>query len=149
MAYWLGIDIGTGGSRALLIDEKGHIVSAVTSPHKDMAMEQPLWAEQDPNDWWSASQHAVQQVLKKSQVNSNEIKGIGLSGQMHGLVLLDENGRVIRPSLIWCDQRSQAQVDWINAKATPATVLACTANPVLTGFTLPKLLWVRDNEPAN
>ena len=149
MAYWLGIDIGTGGSRALLIDEKGSIVSAVTAPHKDMTMEKPLWAEQDPDDWWSASQKAVQQVLQQSGAYANEIKGIGLSGQMHGLVLLDEIGKVIRPSLIWCDQRSQAQVDWINAKATAAKVLACTANPVLTGFTLPKLLWVRDNEPAN
>ena len=149
MAYWLGIDIGTGGSRALLIDAKGSIAAAVTAAHDEMTMERPLWAEQDPDNWWSAAQKAIQGVLQMAVVSGSEIQGIGLSGQMHGLVLLDGKGKVIRPSLIWCDQRSQAQVDWINAKATPAAVLRCTANPVLTGFTLPKLLWVRDNEPAN
>ncbi len=149
MAYWLGIDIGTGGSRALLIDGKGHIVGAVTAPHDEMKMERPLWAEQDPDNWWVAAQQAIKGVLQLTGVSGAEIKGIGLSGQMHGLVLLDKDGKVIRPSLIWCDQRSQAQVDWINMKATAEAVLRCTANPVLTGFTLPKLLWVRDNEPAN
>ncbi len=149
MAYWLGIDIGTGGSRALLIDAKGGIAAAVTAAHDEMTMERPLWAEQDPDNWWSAAQKAIQGVLQMAGVSGADIQGIGLSGQMHGLVLLDDKGKVIRPCLIWCDQRSQAQVDWINAKATPASVLRCTANPVLTGFTLPKLLWVRDNEPAN
>ena len=149
MAYWLGIDIGTGGSRALLINAKGGIAAAVTAAHDEMTMKRPLWAEQDPDNWWSAAQKAIQGVLQMVGVNGHDIQGIGLSGQMHGLVLLDNEGKVIRPSLIWCDQRSQVQVDWINAKATPAVVLRCTANPVLTGFTLPKLLWVRDNEPAN
>ncbi len=149
MAYWLGIDIGTGGSRALLINAKGGIAAAVTAAHDEMMMKRPLWAEQDPDNWWSAAQKAIQGVLQMAGVSGHEIEGIGLSGQMHGLVLLDGEGKVIRPSLIWCDQRSQVQVDWINAKATRAAVLRCTANPVLTGFTLPKLLWVRDNEPAN
>ena len=149
MSYWIGIDIGTGGSRALLIDAAGKIVAAVTEPHAEMTMQRPLWAEQDPDDWWRAAAKAIRGVLREANLAGSEVKGVGLSGQMHGLVLLDDEGKVIRPSLIWCDQRSQTQVDAINAKATPAKVLECTANPVLTGFTLPKLLWVRDNEPAN
>ncbi len=147
--YWLGIDVGTGGSRALLIDGAGRVRHAFTAPHRDMAMERPLWAEQDPDDWWAASQKAVQGVLREAQVNGNAIQGIGLSGQMHGSVLLDADGKVIRPALIWCDQRSQSQVDAINAKVGHDNVLTYTANPVLTGFTLPKFLWVRDHEPAN
>jgi xylulokinase len=146
---WLGIDIGTGGSRALLVNEKGRVVAAVTAPHEDMKMEKPLWAEQRPENWWDAAQQAIKAVLKEAKVKPGAIKGIGLSGQMHGLVILDENNEVIRPALIWCDQRSQNQVDWINQTVGKDNVLAFTANPVLTGFTLPKLLWVRDNEPRN
>jgi len=146
--YWLGIDIGTGGSRALLVDETGRIAAARTAAHEDMRMERPLWAEQRPENWWSACQDAIRGVLADGGVSGEQVRGVSLSGQMHGLVILDEAGDVIRPSLIWCDQRSQAQVDGINAKVGKERVLACIANPVLTGFTLPKLLWVRDNEPA-
>ncbi|MBS1824015.1 MAG: xylulokinase [Acidobacteria bacterium] len=145
--YWLGIDVGTGGTRALLIDENGAVISGFTAPHDDMTMLQPLWAEQRPENWWAAAQTAIRGVLAQSGIPGNDIQAIGLSGQMHGLVILDELGAVIRPSLIWCDQRSQPQVDWINAKLGPGRVLAAIANPVLTGFTLPKLLWVRDHEP--
>lgn len=148
-AYWLGIDIGTGGSRALLVNETGRIVAARTAAHEEMRMERPLWAEQRPENWWDACQEAIRGVLADAGVTGAAVRGISLSGQMHGLVILDANGVVIRPSLIWCDQRSQAQVDAINAKVGKARVLECIANPVLTGFTLPKLLWVRDNEPAN
>jgi xylulokinase len=147
--YWLGIDIGTGGSRALLVDEAGRIAAARTAAHEEMRMERPLWAEQRPENWWNACQEAVRGVLAEAGVDGEAVRGVGLSGQMHGLVILDANGQVIRPSLIWCDQRSQAQVDAINAQAGKARVLECIANPVLTGFTLPKLLWVRDHEPAN
>jgi xylulokinase len=112
-----------------------------------MRMERPLWAEQRPENWWDAAQSAIRGVLATSRASGKDVRGIGLSGQMHGLVLLDGNAQVIRPALIWCDQRSQAQVDSINASVGKATVLSCIANPVLTGFTLPKLLWVRDNEP--
>jgi xylulokinase len=145
--YSLGIDVGTGGTRALLVDERGQVRHAFTAPHDDMRMEQPLWAEQRPENWWEAAQKAIRGVLAASGASGNSVRGIGLSGQMHGLVLLDGSNRVIRPALIWCDQRSQAQVDAINAAVGRETVLACVANPVLTGFTLPKLLWVRDNEP--
>ncbi|MEI9812455.1 MAG: xylulokinase [Acidobacteriota bacterium] len=147
--YWLGIDIGTGGSRALIIDAKGKQVAAVTAPHEPMRMEQPLWAEQAPEDWAQASFAAIRGALKEAGISGKDVRGVGFSGQMHGLVMLDADGHVIRPSLIWCDQRSQPQVDFINNKVGRDKVLASIANPMLTGFTLPKLLWVRDHEPAN
>lgn len=147
--YWLGIDVGTGGTRALLVDARGKVCHSFTSPHEDMRMERPLWAEQRPENWWDAAQLAIRGVLATAGATGKDVRGIGLSGQMHGLVLLDAANQVIRPALIWCDQRSQAQVDGINKLVGKDTVVACTANPVLTGFTLPKLLWVRDNEPAN
>ncbi|MEO8126180.1 MAG: xylulokinase [Bryobacteraceae bacterium] len=145
--YWLGIDIGTGGSRALLVDERGGVKASCTAPHEDMQMLRPLWAEQRPENWWDACQIAVKDVLAEAGASGADVRGVGLSGQMHGLVLLDETDQVIRPALIWCDQRSQAQVDFINGAVSTAKVLQYTANPVVTGFTLPKLLWVRDNEP--
>ncbi|HYZ87269.1 MAG TPA: xylulokinase [Bryobacteraceae bacterium] len=145
--YWLGLDVGTGGSRALLINEAGKLKAAFTAPHQDMLMLRPLWAEQDPNDWWAASQRAIQGVLDAAAAKPDDVKGIGLSGQMHGLTLLDTKHEVIRPALIWCDQRSQAQVDAINERLSSKFVLEATANPVVTGFTLPKFLWVREHEP--
>jgi xylulokinase len=147
--YWLGVDVGTGGSRALLIDSKGREVSAFTSPHEEMRMEQPLWAEQSPENWADASIQAIRGAIAQAGISSDQVRGVGLSGQMHGLVILDAANQVIRPSLIWCDQRSQPQVDFINRKISREKVLEHTANPVLTGFTLPKLLWVRDREPQN
>ena len=146
--YWLGIDIGTGGSRALLVNARGNVKGSFTAAHDDMQMPRPLWAEQRPENWWDACQIAVKGVLAEAGITGANVRGIGLSGQMHGLVLLDESSAVIRPALIWCDQRSQAQVNFINRTVTAAKVLEYTANPVVTGFTLPKLLWVRDNEPG-
>ncbi len=145
--YWLGLDVGTGGSRALLVDAQGRVVSAFTAAHREMRMERPLWAEQDPDDWWSACEAAIRGVLLQAGADGSAVAGVGLTGQMHGLVLLDEKNEVIRPALIWCDQRSQKQVDFVNSKLGSAQVLKYTANPVLTGFTLPKLLWIHDNEP--
>jgi xylulokinase len=146
---WLGIDIGTGGSRALLVDAQGKIRAGYTVAHEEMRMERPLWAEQRPENWWEAACGAIRGVLADAGISGREVRGVGLSGQMHGLVLLDAQHQVIRPSLIWCDQRSQPQVDAINAKIGRENVLRFIANPVLTGFTLPKLLWVRDHEPRN
>lgn len=148
LMYWLGIDIGTGGTRALLVDAEGAVQAGFTAPHEEMTMHKPLWAEQRPENWWDAAQAAIRGVLEQAGIGGDQVKAIGLSGQMHGLVILDSDGSVIRPSLIWCDQRSQPQVDAINARMGPSRVLAAIANPVLTGFTLPKLLWVRDHEPA-
>jgi xylulokinase len=145
---WLGLDIGTGGSRALIVDAAGRILAGVTVAHEEMTMLQPQWAEQRPENWWDASMSAIQGALAKAGVTGAAIQGIGLSGQMHGLTLLDRENRVLRPALIWCDQRSQKQVDAVNQKLGPERILEYLANPVLTGFTLPKLLWVRDNEPA-
>lgn len=144
---WMGIDVGTGGTRALLVDERGKIRGSFTAPHEDMRMERPLWAEQRPENWWDATIDAVRGAIAEAHMSGRDVRGIGLSGQMHGLVILDKDNQVIRPSLIWCDQRSQAQVDAINRTVGAANVLNSIANPVLTGFTLPKLLWVRDNEP--
>jgi len=144
---WLGIDVGTGGTRALVVDEGGKIRAGVTAPHEDMRMERPLWAEQRPENWWDATIQAVRGALDEARITGRDVRGVGLSGQMHGLVILDKDNAVIRPSLIWCDQRSQRQVDAINQTVGRDKVLQATANPVLTGFTLPKLLWVRDNEP--
>ena len=146
---WLGIDIGTGGSRALLVEERGGVRAGVTAPHEDMRMERPLWAEQRPENWWDAAVAAIRGALARAGVSGKQVKGIGLSGQMHGLVILDDGNQVIRPSLIWCDQRSQPQVDAIEEKLGRAKILEYIANPVLTGFTLPKLMWVRDHEPRN
>ncbi|MGH9647103.1 MAG: xylulokinase [Bryobacteraceae bacterium] len=145
--YWLGVDIGTGGSRALLLDANGKEAAAVSVPHQDMTMHQPLWAEQDPGDWADAAFVAIRGALAAAGASGKEIRGVGVSGQMHGLVILDRDHQVIRPALIWCDQRSQPQVDWINEHLGDSKMLEWTANPVLTGFTLPKLLWVRDHEP--
>ncbi len=145
--YWLGLDVGTGGSRALLVDNSGVVRYSFTSPHKEMSMPKPLWAEQSPEDWWHAGQLAIQGVLREAGASGASVKGIGLTGQMHGLVLLDDANKVIRPALIWCDQRSQPQVDFIESKLGCDAILKYIANPVLTGFTLPKLLWVRDHEP--
>lgn len=146
-SFWMGIDVGTGGTRVVLVDPKGNEVAAVTAPHQDMRMEHPMWAEQDPDDWERAAAIAIRSALAQAGARGSDVRGIGLSGQMHGLVILDRDGEVIRPSLIWCDQRSQPQVNFINSAIGKERVLELTANPVLTGFTLPKLLWVRDNEP--
>lgn len=145
--HWLGIDVGTGGTRALLVDETGRVAGSFTAGHDDMRMDRPLRAEQDPQNWWDATVAAVRGALATSKVGEWDVRGVGLTGQMHGLVLLDDAGTVIRPSIIWCDQRSQKQVDTINQALGPENVTAWTANPPITGFTLPKLLWVRDNEP--
>jgi xylulokinase len=146
---WLGIDIGTGGSRALLVDGSGRVRAGYTAAHEEMRMERPMWAEQRPENWWEAAAEAVRGALSLAGISGSEVKAVGISGQMHGLVMLDAAGSVIRPSLIWCDQRSQAQVDFVHAKLGREAVLRYIANPVLTGFTLPKLLWVRDHEPEN
>ena len=145
--YWLGVDVGTGGSRAILLDAGGKEAATVSVAHEEMMMEQPLWAEQRPENWADASFEAIRGALARAGITGSQVRGVGLSGQMHGLVILDRNHQVIRPALIWCDQRSQPQVDWINQCLSAAKVLEHTANPVLTGFTLPKLLCVRDHEP--
>jgi xylulokinase len=143
----LGIDVGTGGTRAVLLDQTGHVLSSATSEHAAMSSPQIGWAEQDPQDWWRAACRAIPQCLQKGRTGADEIRGIGLTGQMHGLVLLDRNGVVLRPSIIWCDQRTEEQCRIITEKIGAERLIELTANPALTGFTLPKIVWVQQNEP--
>ena len=144
---FLGIDIGTGGSRAVLIDQNGKVVAGATVEHVPFASPQIGWAEQTPDDWWRAAAAAIRAVVRSENVRAEEIGAIGLSGQMHGSVLLDESDSVLRPALLWCDQRTDRQCDEITAKLGAEKVIELVSNPAVTGFTLPKLLWVRENEP--
>jgi xylulokinase len=144
MALLLGIDIGTSGTKAIAVDEDGHLVASASANY-ELLTPQPLWAEQRPRDWWRATCEVCQQTV--AQVGSENIASIGLSGQMHGLVLLDASGQVLRDAILWCDQRTQSQCDEITARVGLETLVSETANPVLTGFTSPKILWVREHEP--
>ena len=148
MSYLMGIDIGTTGTRAVIVRPDGTVIGAATGEHQPMRMEKPGWAEQDPEDWWQATTFAVQGALGGANVKGSDIAAVGLSGQMHGVVLLDKTHAVLRPSLIWCDQRSQEQCDWITAQVGAERLIQLVSNPALTGFSAPKLLWVRDHEPA-
>jgi xylulokinase len=149
MAFWMGLDVGTTGSRAVIIDEAGDVRAAASADHAPMAQPEPTWAEQDPGDWWRAAQEAIGAALRQGDIRGKDVAGLGLSGQMHGAVLLDARHEVIRPAIIWCDQRSQAQADWFTERIGSVRLKEITCNPALTGFTVPKLLWVRDNEPQN
>ena len=148
MPYLMGIDVGTTGTRAVVVRPDGHVMGSATGDHQPMRMERPGWAEQDPEDWWRASLVAVRSVLDQTGLKPGEIAAVGLSGQMHGVVLLDDANAVLRPALIWCDQRSQAQCDWITSRVGDEKLRRLALNPALTGFSAPKLLWVRDNQPA-
>jgi len=143
----LGIDVGTGGTRAVIIDETGKVVASATAEHAPFASPQTGWAEQDPRDWWRATTEAVRDVLTQPEIGADEISCVGFSGQMHGSVLLDKAGEVLRPALIWCDQRTDAQCRAITERIGADRLIELASNPALTGFTLPKMLWVRDEEP--
>ena len=147
MSPVLGIDIGTSGSRALLLGDNGALLASATSDHAPFASPRTAWAEQDPDDWWRACQQAVRTVLAESGTAAGSIACVGLSGQMHGAVLLDADGRVLRPSIIWCDQRTEAECRWLDETIGRERLLDLTSNPALTNFTLTKLLWVRTHEP--
>ena len=143
----LGIDVGTGGSRAVVINETGQIVASATVEHEPFASPQTGWAEQDPDDWCRASIAAIREVVSHDNVSPDEIAAVGLSGQMHGSVLLNDRDEVVRPALIWCDQRTDKQCEQLTQQIGAEQLIKLTCNPALTGFTLPKMLWVRDNEP--
>lgn len=144
---FLGIDIGTGGSRALLIDESGKITASATVQHEAFSSPRIGWAEQDPKDWWRASTAAIRSVLSAGDVRAEEIGAVSFSGQMHGSVLLDDADMVLRPALLWCDQRTYKQCTEITETVGAERLIELVCNPAVTGFTLPKLLWVRENEP--
>ena len=145
MSYYLGLDIGTSGTKALLITEAGRPVASDTQEYP-LSTPRPLWAEQDPADWWKAVVQATKNVLEKAGVRGEEIAGVGLSGQMHGSVFLDKDNQVLRPALLWCDQRTQAECDWITAQVGRENLVKYISNPVLTGFTAPKIVWLRNHE---
>lgn len=147
MAYLLGIDIGTSGTKTVLFDEQGRGLASYTGEY-GMIQPQNGWAEQNPLDWWQAVVDGVKAVLAKSNVDAAAIAGIGLSGQMHGMTLLDKNDQVLRPAIIWCDQRTAAECAEIEEiMGGRDKVIAITANPALTGFTAGKIRWVQKHEP--
>jgi xylulokinase len=144
---FLGIDVGTGGTRAILIDRTGKVLASAASDHAPIRSEHIGWAEQDPEDWWRAASEAIAGAISISGTSANDIEAIGLTGQMHGCVMLDEDGAVLRPALIWCDQRTQPQCDWLTETIGFERLIELTCNPALPNFTLTKLLWVREHEP--
>lgn len=146
MPYLLGIDIGTSGTKTLLVDTTGKKIASATEEYP-LYTPHPQWAEQNPADWWQATVKGIQRVLAAAKINPADIAGIGLSGQMHGSVFLDADNQVIRPALLWCDQRTVEQCAWITERAGEQVVFSETLNPVLTGFTAPKIVWLQQKEP--
>ena len=146
MTCFLGIDSSTTATKALLMDADGTVLGVASSEYT-YETPQPLWTEQHPNLWWQGTVDSIRQVLAQTQVLPADIKGVGLTGQMHGLVLLDAAGEVLRPALLWNDQRTGAECDQIRALVGKERFIQITGNDALTGFTAPKILWVRNHEP--
>ena len=146
MRLLLGIDLSTTGAKALLIDRDGRVVSSATTP-LSLSTPQPLWSEQEPREWWTATTNSIKQALADANATGEDIAAIGLTGQMHGLVLLDADGEVLRPAILWNDQRCGAECDEIRARVTRRELVQITGNDALTGFTAPKILWVETHEP--
>lgn len=148
MPYLLGLDVGTSGAKAVLIAEDGRVVATATEEYP-LHTPQPLWSEQDPADWWRGSRTALRRVVQESGLPAAEIVGLGLTGQMHGAVFLDAQDRVIRPALLWNDQRTGPQCDEITRRVGIERLIAIAGNPALTGFQAPKVLWLRQHEPEH
>lgn len=146
MTILMGMDISTTGAKAILINENGDVLQSSTHTYP-LSTPKPLWSEQDPEDWWQAAQASIQQVIKQADISPGDIKGIGLTGQMHGLVLLDSQDQVLRPAILWNDQRTGDACEEMVSKIGLERLIQITGNPALTGFTAPKILWVRENEP--
>lgn len=147
MPHLLGIDIGTSGTKTLICDEKGKVLATAMAEHP-ISSPKPGWSEQNPLDWWKATIAATKSVLKKAKLKAADIGAIGLSGQMHGSVFLGSGPNPLRPALLWNDQRTAEQCRQIEEKAgSRAALIDLVANPALTGFTAPKILWVRQHEP--
>jgi xylulokinase len=149
MSIFLGIDIGTSGTKTVAINERGKILGEATSLYPSYHPK-PLWSEQDPEDWWQATIKTVRGVVKQAKLKAADVAAIGLSGQMHGSVFLDKQNRVIRRALLWNDQRTAAECDELERRAGGrAELIRMVANPALTGFTAPKILWLRNREPRH
>lgn len=148
MSFVIGIDTSTTATKAILLDRRGTVVGVGSSSY-DYQAPHPLWSEQDPRLWWDATIAAVRQVMREQGVAADEVEAVGLTGQMHGSVLLDDEGEVVRPAILWNDQRTAAECDEIRRLVGPERLIEVTGNDALTGFTAPKLLWVRRHEPDN
>ena len=145
MSY-IGIDLGTSACKLLLVDETGQVLRTVTKEYP-LSFPHPGWSEQDPEAWWRAVQEGIPELLAGS--DPAQVAGIGCGGQMHGLVALDENDTVIRPAILWNDGRTAKEVDYLNGTVGRDFLSAHTANIAFAGFTAPKLLWLRENEPES
>ncbi len=146
MKYLLGVDLGTSGTKTVLFDEKGTVIASASREYP-LIQPQNGWAEQDPESWYQAAIDTAAEVIKKSAVSNEDIVGLGISGQMHGLVMLDKDGKVLRNAILWCDARTSRQCEEITALVGAKRLIEINANPALVGFTAPKILWVRENEP--
>lgn len=148
MGFVVGVDVSTTATKAVLIDPGGRVVGIGTAEY-DVENPRPLWSEQDPELWWDGLQAALRSLFASTGTSADDIEAVGLTGQMHGAVLLDERGEVLRPAILWNDQRTGAECDEIRSRVGPARLIEVTGNDAITGLTAPKLLWVRRHEPAN
>ncbi len=146
MTLLLGIDLSTTGAKALLIDPEGRVISSATTP-LSLSTPFPLWSEQEPHEWWEATANSIRQALADANVSGDSVAAIGLTGQMHGLVVLDQERHVLRPAILWNDQRCGAECDEIRARVSLERLVQITGNDALTGFTAPKILWLETHEP--
>src|SRR5260370_1748284 len=147
--YVIGIDVGRGGRRAVIMDDRGGIVASATAEHEPFASPKIGWAEQQPQDWWRAARLAVRQAIAQGKLQKEQIACVGFSGQMHGAVMLDGSDQVVRPALIWCDVRTEKQCQELSQQIGFERLIQLTCNPPLANFTLTKFLWTRENEPEN
>jgi len=143
---FLGVDVSTTATKALLMGADGEVLGVASSEYT-YETPRPLWTEQHPDLWWQATVASIRQVMSQAEVAPADVKGVGLTGQMHGLVLLDGNGKVLRPAILWNDQRTGAECDDIRERLGKEHLVQITGNDALTGFTAPKVLWVRNHEP--
>ena len=146
MAAYIGIDLGTSAVKLLLVDEQGKIYNEVTKEYP-LEFPQPGWSQQNPEDWWNAVTEGIPELL--AGFDAAQVAGIGCGGQMHGLVVLDKDDNVIRPAILWNDGRTAQQVDYMNGVIGKEKLSALTANIAFAGFTAPKILWMKENEPEN
>jgi xylulokinase len=146
MTLLLGIDIGTTGCKAIVVNDRGAVVADATAEYP-LSTPRPAWSEQNPHDWWVGTIDAVRRVLNDRGINASTIVAVGLAGQMHGLVLVDDAGKPLRPCILWNDQRTTAQCEWIQRQVGRDRMIEVTGKPALPNFTAPKLLWVREHEP--
>ncbi|MCX7011616.1 MAG: xylulokinase, partial [Candidatus Sumerlaeota bacterium] len=146
MSYLIGLDVGTTGIKSIVMNEAGKVLASALEEYP-LLLPKPGWAEQRPEDWWEATKRSLQRLLAESRFDKKQIKGLSFSGQMHGLVCLDKNDHVLRPAILWCDLRTTPQCKSITERIGAQRLIRLVSNPALEGFTLPKVVWVMENEP--